>query len=174
MHISNEHTFDSSRITRKMTAFADSVKLKNVPKSNPDMIGQKVFKWEKDLPGTMHPATFEQKTAFRYRLTHNTDWVFEIARHDTYGDGRNQNTPINTRWDANLWNTNWDSILTSNAGLGIGQAAAWDPKLNTFFPNGHARADQGLTPGVQDFLNTVRIVTNFLDGLKKELPHLRN
>ena len=101
--------------------------------------------------------------------------MFEIARYDTFGGPKDEKVPVNTHWAATLWNTDWDSILTANAGLDIGQSATWDPKLATFFPRPTCEAphDQEFEPGVLDFLEIVRTITNFLDGLKEELPHLR-
>lgn len=170
---STENTIDPTRIQPKMTAFADSVKLRKMPKSKVAYSGEKVFQWEKDLPGTMLPTTFEQKTSFKYRLIHDVDWVFEISRYDTYGNPKDVNVPVKTCWAASMWNTEWDSTLAANAGLGIGEAATWEPNLATFFPstNEKAPATRGVDPGVMAFLKNVKVVTEFLDGIKKEVSY---
>lgn len=177
LQVSTENNIDSSRVNPKMTQFADSVKLSKIPRTRTELTGQKVFAWGKDLPGVMQPSAFQQKTALRYRLSHQPEWEFEIARYDNYGDPKNENIPVETNWGATLSNTNWDSILTANSTLGIGEAARWDPNLKTFFP---ARPDPahmgrvgGADPGVAEFFKNVEVVTKFIDSIKKDLPHLR-
>ena len=157
-----------------MTRFAESVKLSKIPKTRTELTGQRVFTWEKDLPSVMQPTAFQQKTALRYRLAKQSEWEFEIARYDAYGGQKNENLPIETNWGASLWSTNWDSILTANSTLGIGEAAKWSPNLETFFPSRPGTVDmEGVDPGVTEFFQNVEVVTKFLDSIKKELPHLR-
>lgn len=165
---------DSSRINSKMTEFAESVRLSKIPRTRIELTGQRVFTWEKNLPGTMQPSGFQQKTALRYRLVHQPEWEFEIARYDNYGDPKNENVPVETNWGATLYNTTWDHILTANSTLGIGEGAKWDPKLDTFFPSRPGTADTGeADPRVTEFFKNVEVVTRFIDSIKKELPHLR-
>lgn len=160
-----------------MTEFAESVKLSKIPRTRIELTGQRAFTWEKHLPGIMQPSAFQQKTALRYRLAHQPEWEFEIARYDNYGDPKNENVPVETDWGATLYNTNWDSILTVNSTLGIGEAASWDPKLETFFASrsgtAHMEGVGGVDAGVTEFLENVGVVTKFIDSIKKELPHLR-
>ena len=157
-------------------AFMKSVKLSKIPNTRIELTGQRVFTWEKDLP--MQPSAFQQKTALRYRLAHQSEWEFEIARYDNYGDPKAENVPVETNWGASLYNTRWDSTLTANSTLGIGEAARWDPKLETFFPSpsraGTADLEEvhGANPGVTEFFKNMEVVTKFIDGIKKELPHL--
>lgn len=160
-----------------MTEFAESVKLSKVPRTRTELTGQRVFTWAKDLPGSMQPSTFQQKTALRYRLAHHPEWEFEIARYDNYGNPKSENVPVETNWGATLYNTSWDSILTANSTLGIGETAGWDPRLETFFPSRNGTADMegqgGTDPGVTEFLKIVGVVSKFIDSIKKELPHPR-
>ncbi len=156
-------------------AFMESVKLSKIPKTRIELTGQRVFTWE-NLP--MQPSAFQQKTALRYRLAHQSEWEFEIARYDNYGDPKNENVPVETNWGASLYNTRWDSTLMANSALGIGEAARWNPELETFFPSpsrpGTADLEEvnGADPGVTEFFKDVEVVTKFIDGIKKELPHL--
>ena len=159
-----------------MTEFAESVKLAKIPRTKTELTGQKVFTWKKDFPGSMQPSAFQQKTALRYRLAHNPEWEFEIARYDNYGNPKSENVPVETNWGATLYNVDWDAILTRNSTLGIGETAEWSPKLETFFPSRPGTADrgaEGTDPGVTDFLQIVDTVAKFIDSLKQELPHLR-
>ena len=160
-----------------MTEFAESVKLSKIPGTKTELTGQKVFAWKKDLPGHMRPSAFQQKTALRYRLTHQPEWEFEIARYDSYGNPKSENIPAETNWGATLYNKSWDSVLTANSTLDIGESAGWDPKLETFFPpkpgNADVRAVEETDPGVTDFLEVVGAVSKFIDSIKKELPHRR-
>ena len=160
-----------------MAEFAESVKLAKIPRTKTELTGHKVFTWKKDLPSTMQPSAFQQKTALRYRLNHHPEWEFEIARYDSYGNPKSENVPVETNWGATLFNTNWDSILTANSTLGIGETGRWSPKLETFFPSRSWTADvegvEGTDPGVMEFLQIVDTVLKFIDSLKKELPHLR-
>ena len=172
LHVSNENTIDKSRITPQMEEFANSVTLKKIPPGPLKPTGDKMFRWKKDFPGVMRPKSFEQKTSYRYRLIHNNDYVFELARYDVYGDPKDEDLPVHTSWAVSLYNREWDSTLAGNAELSIGQSADWNPGLRTFFPS-HGSADKGPDPGVVDFLSTVEMVTAFADDLKKEAPHLR-
>ena len=177
LQVSNETSIDSSRINPKMTEFAESVKFSKIPKTRTELTGQRVFTWKKDFPGIMQPSTFQQKTALRYRLAQQPDWEFEIARYDNYGNPKSENVPVETNWGATLYNTNWDSVLTANSSLGIGEAAEWTPKLETFFPSrtgtDNLNGVEGTDPGVTEFLNVVEIVSTFIDSIKTELTHLK-
>ena len=174
LHILNENTMDKSRITPRMEEFANSVALRKSPPGPLKPTGRKIFQWKKGFPGAMVPRSFEQKTSYKYRLKHNTEYIFEIARYDVYGDPKDENTPVNTSWAATLYNREWDATLASNSELGIGQSADWNPRLATFFPAHGASVEKGLDPGVIEFLSIVEMVTAFADSLKKEAPHLRH
>lgn len=108
LQASTENTIDLTRIQPKMTDFTNSVKLRKLPKSKVALTGEKIFQWERELPGTMRPITFEQKTSFRYRLVHDVEWIFEVSRYDVYGDAQDENVPTKTCWGASMWNTEWD------------------------------------------------------------------
>lgn len=168
---------DLSRINPRMADFAESVQLSKIPRTRTELTGQKVFTWKKDLPGIMQPSAFQQKTALKYRLAHQPEWEFEIARYDNYGNPKSDSVPVETNWGATLYNTNWDSILTANTTLGIGEAPAWNPRLETFFPSRSDPADiegiEGIDPGVTDFLKVVEVVSKLMDSIKKEIPHIR-
>ena len=153
-----------------MRAFEHSVRLKKeAPRAGVELTGQKAFKWQKSLPGVMQPSTFEQKTSFRFRLVHNMDYIFEISRYDTYGDPQDENKSVQATWAATLWNTEWDSILAVNIGLGIGQSASWNPRISTFFqPGKDVDRSQDVDPGVLELVKTIGIITRFLDGLKQD------
>lgn len=82
---------------------------------------------------------------------------------------------LKTNWGATLWNADWDSELMANTNLGIGEAAKWDPRLTTFFPNrsGALTAEGVISEGVSEFLEIVSDVNNFLNDIKQTRPHLR-
>ena len=174
LHILNENTMDKSRITPRMEEFANSVTLKKSPPGPLKPTGHKMFQWRKDVYGAMVPRSFEQKTSYKYRLKHNTEYVFEIARYDVYGDSKDENTPVHTSWAATLFNCEWDATLAGNSELDIGQSGDWNPRLATFFPAHGSSVDKGPDPGVVKFLSIVDMVTAFTDSLKKEAPHLRH
>ena len=157
-----------------MKEFAQSVKFSKIPGTRIELTGQRAFTWEKGLSIDMQPTSFQQKTAFVYRLAKQPEWEFEIARYDTYGNSKNENVSTETNWGATLYNTSWDYTLTANSTLGIGEAAGWSPTLETFFPSkSDATEMEEVDPGVVEFLQNVKLVTNFIDSIKQELPHLR-
>ena len=157
-----------------MKKFAQSVNFSKIPGTRIELTGQRAFTWEKGLSIDMQPSSFQQKTAFVYRLANQPEWEFEIARYDTYGNLKNENVSMETNWGATLYNTSWDSTLTANSTLGIGEAAPWKPTLETFFPSTSDATDmEEVDPGVAEFLRIVKTVTNFIDSIKQELPHLR-
>ena len=174
LHILNENTMEKSRITSRMEEFANSVMLKKSPPGPLKPTGHKMFQWRKEVYGAMVPKSFEQKTSYKYRLKDDTDYIFEIARYDVYGNPRDENTPVHTSWAATLYNREWDATLAGSSELGIGQSAKWDPRLATFFPAHGSSVDKGPDPGLVKFLSTVDMVTAFTDSLRKEAPHLRH
>ena len=151
-----------------MTDFANGVKLSKIPRFRTELLGQKVFTWKDDYPGIMVPSVFQQKTAFRYRLADHAEWQLEIARYDTYG---NTKSPKETNWGATLHNVNWDSVLAANSTLSIGEAAEWDPRLDTFLPSNSdaagTRSKGEAAPGVTEFLEVVTTVSNFIERIKR-------
>ena len=157
-----------------MTEFAEGVRLAKIPGTRTELTGQKVFKWEQYRPGMMQPSAFQQKTALRYRLACQSSWEFEIARYDSYGNPKSESVPVETHWGATLYNTDWDSILTDNSTLGIGEAATWNPTLGTFFPSDIDIEAVGDTdPGVIELFKIVEGVSKFIDSIKKEEPYLK-
>ena len=174
LHIMNENSVDKSRITPRMEEFANSVTLKKSPPGSLKPTGHKMFQWRKDVYGAMVPTSFEQKTSYKYRLKDNTEYVFEIARYDVYGNPNDENTPVYTSWAATLYNCEWDATLAGSSELGIGQSAEWNPRLATFFPAHGSSVDKGPDSGFVKFLSIVDMVTAFADSLKKEAPHLRH
>ncbi|KAL9124773.1 MAG: hypothetical protein Q9217_005926 [Psora testacea] len=165
LNISNEHILDQSRIDPKMTAFAESVKLKTGDRSCLGLTGQRQLELvQTNSPGSLKSSEFEQKTSYRYRLVPNSAWMFEIARYDCYG--AHDDMPVTTNWGASMWNTDWDTVLTKNSGLTIGEVADWHPSLSTFFTS---EGTSSIDPeaGVSEFLQTVQMVNDFLDEIKK-------
>lgn len=149
-----------------MKQFSDSVKLKKGPISEIMISGMKMFQWQENTSSRIMPTAFEQKTALRYRLAQAQQWIFEIARYDCYGDDQKPNQPVTTNWCASICNEDWDSILTDNAGLTIGKAASWDPKLSTFFPRDDDAAADEEHAEVQGYQDIIKKITNCLDAMK--------
>lgn len=69
-----------------------------------------------------------------------------------------------------MWNSDWEVTLSENAGLGLGECADWDPQPPAFFPNlepsyGRTRS-QNVEPGVESFLQHVRVVAESLGRIR--------
>lgn len=172
------HALDPSHIDASMEAFAQSLRVPKEAGKQLGLTGKKVFTWASDLLGTARLSLFEQKTAIRFELVKAPDWTLEIARFDTFDLGTvasegSAPTPTATRWGATLWNIEWDSTLSGNTRLGIGQKADWEPKLDQFFPIPKRATETSLHAGVKDFLLNVQDVAHCLDGVKPFSPHLR-
>ena len=151
-----------------MVEFAESVKLKRMPKRRVDLTGEKVFEWDK-TPGSMMVTEFHQKTSLRFRLVRNMDYLIEISRYDSCDHPITNDQRQTTNWAATLWNAEWDSELMANTALEIGQSATWEPTLGTFFPNpsGAATPEGGISEGVKEFLEIASEVNDFLNEIKK-------
>lgn len=146
-----------------MTTFADSVQFRYpTPNTKIELTGHRLFY---EVP-SLRIESFEQKTALRYRLKNHSSWLFEISRYDSYA--ANESLPSSTQWAATFWNSKWDAVLAENANLSIGQVAAWDPKLSTFFEAGHGSADMPLDAGFQEFIQNLRFILEVLDGMKSQ------
>lgn len=147
-----------------MTDFVKSIKFKQLPKSSkPDVSGSKLFNWSS---GALPISSFEQKTSLRYRIIDNSDWLFEFARYDRYG-GSTSDRPTSTSWGASFWNSEWDRTLGKNADLKIGQAAPWDPQLDTFFPKSRRISrDSREAAGFRQFLGNTKAIAELLGGIQ--------
>ena len=167
LQASTDNPVDRSRITLRMKAFAQSVMVKKGPLAKTRLGGDKVFSWDSSF-GSMPVTAFVQKSSLRFRLTRNPEYIVEISRYDTYEDpSATAIRPQEANWGATLWNPEWDSELAANVGLGIGESAAWTPRLETFFPNpGQSTSGGGITPGLNEFLQIVGDVNNFLNEIK--------
>lgn len=98
----------------------------------------------------------------------NPAWIFEFSRYDTYDFSIKglAYTPRNTYWGATFWSSEWDSILSENANLGIGQAARWNRNLGTFFPQNFKSPFTGPDAGFRDFLSNMKSIVELLDEMK--------
>lgn len=153
---------DDSRVTPRMADFKSSVAYKPPPAgTRPELTGHKVFQHASNLK----VEHFEQKTALRYRHVRHSNWIFELARYDTF-TGNNATTSGKTQWGGSFWHTEWDNILGANNLLHIGEAASWDPRLSKFFPENVGTHNKGKDTGFQDFLQDVEYITGMLDGMK--------
>ena len=159
-----------------MADFADSVKMK-ASKIGAELDGRKIFNWETTSVGYLKPSVFEQKIALRYRLAFAQEFIFEVARYDSYDLSINAQMPSTTHWGASMWNSDWDLNLSKNAGLGLGECADWDSRLQEFFPNpepfNSKNGSHEVQPGLKWFLQNVQMVTESLDRIKN-LSHLRS
>lgn len=153
---------DDSRITPRMADFLSSIKYKPPPEGiRSELTGQKVFEHAANLPF----QNFEQKTALRFRHVHRGDWIFELARYDSF-TGTILSASGKTQWGATFWNLEWDNILGANIGLKVGQAADWNPWFNNFFPENADFGNRGKHTGFQDFLQDVEYITKMLDEMR--------
>ncbi len=168
LRASTENNIDPARISPKMVQFMESIKLNKKPNTLIELSGDKVFRWDKN-PGCMSVSTFQQKTALRFRLVKNMEYILEISRYDTYEGQEDEIKIKRTNWGATLWNTEWDAELMANGSLGIGEAANWDPRLRTFFPaQSTVSAPQEVDQGVMEFLKIVGDVNEFLNDIMKD------
>lgn len=173
LRASTENHINPARITPKMVQFVESIKLNKEPNTTIELTGDKVFRWDKN-PGCMLVRAFQQKTALRFRLVKNMEYILEISRYDMYQSQGDETKITQTNWGATLWNTEWDATLMANGSLGIGEAADWDPELRTFFPSqSTVSAPQEVDQGVMEFLKLVGDVNEFLNDIMKEKPQLR-
>ena len=174
LQIAADNQLDRSRIDQKMVHFAESVKLKRGSKVGAELDGRRLFEWETALPGCLKPSVFEQKIALRYRLKSMPEFVFEIARYDSYDLLTNSQTPSTTHWGASMWNTEWDIKLSKNANLGLGESAGWDPRIEMFFPtpepepsNKRNQGQEEVDPGLRLFLQNVQSIVESLNAFTK-------
>ena len=144
-----------------MEAFAASVKLIPPPEGVKHEIwkmSSKAITWTRSLP----VSSCVQKTALRYRIIDNHDWLFEFARYDEL-----ETSGVPTSWGATFWNAEWDRKLGKNSRLEIGNAAEWDPQLDNFFPrNRNTEGDSREAAGFRQFLGTTKAIAELLDGTK--------
>ena len=149
-NISHSTTVDDNHITTRMADFANSVWYKAPPNGvRPEIAGCKVFKHAFN----MQYEIFEQKIALQYVYKEQREYIFELARYDTFSP--NVNTASSkTQWGASFWNNDWDKTFEENENLGIGQAATWDPKIDRFFAG---------KEGFQTFLDNVHAIKTMLD-----------
>lgn len=171
LHITSENILDDVRITPKMADFAASVTYRPPPQGiRPELTGHNVFKFSSNL----RYESFEQKTAVQYCHKKHVNWIFELARYDTF-TGNITTASEKTQWGASYLNAEWDNILGANLALGIGQSAQWNPWLETFFPKNDRTTNTGKNTGFQDFMQDLSYITGRLDEMKGlENAHLED
>lgn len=147
-----------------MCAFAESVKWKSLSAElhKADFTGRRIFTWNYGV----RIVSFEQKTALRYRLADRPDWVFELARYDSYISLKSSTSPTATRYRASVWSNEWDRLLCTNQSLEIGEQASWEPTIEKFFgANVPGAAEE--TSGLKVFLGDMKRISKLLEDTKQ-------
>lgn len=158
----SENLVDDTRITPQMEDFADSVVFNDPPPgTRPELTSFKVFKYAPNF----RFESFEQKTALRFCHKDRGNWIFELARYDTF-IGNIATASGKTQWGASYWNAEWDNTLGANLALGIGQAAKWDPWFSTFFPENPRTTHSGKESGFKDFVDDMKYFAGMLDEMR--------
>ncbi|KAL8771170.1 MAG: hypothetical protein Q9209_003341 [Squamulea sp. 1 TL-2023] len=161
LKISADNLVDPSRITPRMDAFANGVEFKQPPLDQyPALHGYRIFTSPSDFP----VLGIEQKTTFRYCLKAQPKFIIEISRYDEYNDDKSW-LPSSTNWAASFYDREWDSKLSENAKLGVGNSASWNPHANPFFEPINS-SNKKPDAGFKDFLLHTQTIGKFLDELK--------
>ena len=147
-----------------MCAFAENVKWKilSAEYNKADFSGLRVFTWN----DSVRIVSFEQKTALRYRLADRADWIFELARYDSYHSLKNPKKPKATHYRASVWRKEWDRLLSTNHSLEIGEEAPWEPTIDSFFGANVPGATED-TSGLKVFLGDMKRISELLDNTKQ-------
>lgn len=147
-----------------MCAFAESVKWKSLATElhKADFTGRRVFTWNYGV----RIISFEQKTALRYRLANKSNWIFELARYDSYISQKSSTSPTATRYRASVWSTDWDRHLLTNKFLEIGEQASWEPTIENFFGATVPGATEEKS-GLKVFLGDMKRVSKLLGDTKQ-------
>lgn len=149
-----------------MRDFAESVQFKE-PLAGMRVAarGPQVFKYLANLP----VDNFVQKTAWRYRLKTENTYTLEITRYDSFSEAHSNTTAkdpskvTRTRWGASLYNRAWDTTLSENANMVLGEMAKWDSTLETFFPRSISKSLAEANAGFHEFLQNVDAVAAALE-----------
>ena len=143
-----------------MCAFAGSVRWKGLSAElhKADFTGRRVFTWNYGV----RIISFEQKTALRYRLVSNSNWIFELARYDSYISRKSSTNPTATRYRASVWSKDWDRLMCSNQSLEIGEQASWEPTIENFFGANEPGTTEE-TSGLKVFLGDMKRISKLLE-----------
>jgi hypothetical protein len=111
---------------------------------------------------------FHQKTAWRYRLRPDSDYVLEVTRYDKFPLAKPRSSagrvkPSATEWGALVFHESWGSIFAENATLELGERAAWKTSVETFFPKHRDSQRNGNDAGFLDFLDMVKALVDLLN-----------
>lgn len=143
--------------------FGDTIQLVST-KLDPHTTGMKFrYKGGDTYNPAILPPIFSQKTIWRFNLRANPEFVFEVARYESFGSLSRQfqlaTTSPRVAWGASLCHRSWSEILASNAALGVGEKAQWGPDIETFFPPNPRGGEEGFS----DYIRNVSALVEFLN-----------
>jgi hypothetical protein len=128
------------------------------------------------IPQVHGPKDFYQRTQWRLCARSNDNLVFQISRLDRFnlsattpGDvvksSQERRRPVQTEWEACIFDERWDDILGDNGALSLGESAGWDPSIAYFFPS-TGNNDGDSKNGFSDFVECVNEVCHGLSEAK--------
>ena len=123
-----------------------------------------------DFPMT-HLATFHQQSLWRYRLSADEHFVFDVIRNDHFDLSKDRKLPcgkkpICSEWYAHVYHDRWDANMGENFALQAGRPATWSPSPDSFFPTASEPMASTTGSGLARFVGHMRNVVNKLNAVR--------
>ncbi|KAI9655073.1 MAG: hypothetical protein M1829_000706 [Trizodia sp. TS-e1964] len=161
-----DDTIESSKFSSNIATWTSTIRLQFLKSRTPEKRTEVVF--DMKTPAiTVHRYT--ERKSYQYILR-DTTYQLEISEHRSFEKlPGNVIAPkyalVGTAWGATLTDLEWDSHLSEQPSLNIGQEGSWSDKLSAFFP-AHVRQKPGQSNSFWYFLQKVREVLDFLNKTK--------
>lgn len=140
------------RLAQEHRHFIESIRVdgENRYKKRPD---KPFVKWSPYA----HVKMLQQRVSYQFGLM-NSDFTLELSRFQDRVYTQKSRLPGNAdcqtyeqRWCLEVYHNNWDTMLTRNEHLAVGEMADWDEGVKTWFPEDDEPGDFSQVKGERGF-----------------------
>ena len=165
LQIAVDNNVDMSRITPDMVDFAESIQCESFEAAS------KTAGSKKQIVRFVTNSilrSFEQKTAWKYRLKNHHGYMVEFARYDTFNphqpSSNDDAAHVATYWGASMYDVTWDERLSQNTSMEVGKGASWSSEFDGLLDSANQVGDGMQDVGLTGLLRGVQVVVDCLNS----------